>query len=65
MAVPSVPALQVTFVTLVVMAGAPGLVTDAVDLEVHPFASVTVTEYVPTGRAVAVEVVCEGVVAQE
>jgi hypothetical protein len=42
-----------------VTAGAPVVATTMPDVVVHPFASVTVTEYDPPARLTAVAVVCE------
>jgi hypothetical protein len=57
---------QVTFVEPVMLTtGLPAFVmlTDAV--RIQPFASVTVTTYVPVPRPVAVAVVCAGLVFHE
>ena len=42
------------------VSAAAGCVMLAVAVVVHPFASVTVTVYVPAARPVAVAVVCTG-----
>ena len=55
---PSQEPKQVTGVTEVTTLSTAGSVMVAVVMAVHPLASVTVSEYVPAQRPVAVDVVC-------
>ena len=57
-AVPSHAPLHVAEVADVVATSAAGSVMVTVVIAVHPLASVTISEYVPAQRPVAVDVVC-------
>ena len=60
--VPLLPPLQETFVTVALTAKIGGCVIVTVDGKVQPKPSLMVTEYVPIGKLLAVEVVCVGAV---
>lgn len=58
---PFVPPLQVTEVALMIVLSAAGCVIVTEEAEVHPFASVAITEYTPEGKPDALAVFCTGV----
>lgn len=64
MALPSLPALQLTLSCVLMLAVrvAGSLMVTLEMLLLHPYASITVTVYIPVGKLPAVGLVCPGVV---